>query len=88
MILPTCSTVKLNYIFFKKGNMIEETKFYSPIEVSNILSVKPATIRSWIFKGQLPVKKFGRCVRIQEVVLTRLIEGGLDAVKDEFMLAD
>ena len=60
--------------------MINNEKFYSTEEVSEILNVKKATIRSWIFKGQLPVKKFGRCVRVQGEVLERLLEDGLESL--------
>ena len=60
--------------------MINTEKYYSTAEISEILNVKEATIRSWIFKGLLPVKKFGRCVRIQEEVLERLLQDGLETL--------
>ena len=60
--------------------MINTEKYYSTAEISEILNVKESTIRSWIFKGLLPVKKFGRCVRIQGEVLERLLQDGLESL--------
>lgn len=44
-------------------------------EAAQRLSVKPATIRSWIFKRRhLDVVKVGRCVRITEESVERFID--------------
>ena len=60
--------------------MINNEKYYSTEEVSEILNVKKATIRSWIFKGLLPVNKFGRCVRVPGEVVERLLQDGLESL--------
>jgi len=60
--------------------MINNEKFYNCEEVSEILNVKTPTIRAWIFKGLLPVIKFGGCVRVKGVVLESLIQDGLESL--------
>ena len=57
-------------------------KLYTAEEVRVALKVKMPTIRSWIYQERLPVIRAGRSVRILESVLTKIIEEGLDAVKE------
>jgi excisionase family DNA binding protein len=45
-------------------------------EVAEALGLKPATIRSWIWKRQIGYVKVSRAVRIPADELRRLIEGG------------
>jgi len=56
---------------------------YTAEEVRIALKVKMPTIRSWIHQERLPVIKVGRSVRIRESVLDKIIEEGLEAVKEE-----
>ena len=56
---------------------------YTAEEVRIALKVKMPTIRSWIHQGRLPVIKVGRNVRIRESVLKKIINEGLEAVKEE-----
>lgn len=58
-------------------------KLYTAEEVRVALKVKMPTIRSWILQERLPVIRAGRSVRIRESVLTKIIEEGLDAVKEK-----
>ncbi len=58
-------------------------KLFTADEVREALKVKMPTIRSWIHQGRLPVVRAGRSVRIRESVLTKIIEEGLDAVKEK-----
>ena len=58
-------------------------KLYTAEEVRVVLKVKMPTIRSWIHQERLPVIRAGRSVRIRESVLTKIIEEGLDAVKEK-----
>ena len=58
-------------------------KLYTAEEVRVALKVKMPTIRSWIYQERLPVIRAGRSVRIRESVLTKIIEEGLDAVKEK-----
>ena len=60
--------------------MINNEKFYNCEEVSEILNVKTPTIRAWIFKGLLPVTRFGGCVRVRGEVLESLIQDGLESL--------
>jgi len=55
-------------------------KLYNIKEVAETLSVKQATVRSWIFQKKLPVVKLSRAVRVKESVLEGILEGGLEAV--------
>ena len=63
-----------------KGNTME--KLYTAEEVKEVLKVKMPTIRSWIYQKKLPVIRAGRSIRIRETVLTKIIEGGLEAVSE------
>jgi excisionase family DNA binding protein len=45
-------------------------------EVAQALGVKPATVRSWIWKRQIEYVKLSRSVRIPAAVIERLIERG------------
>ena len=58
-------------------------KLYTAEEVRVALKVKMPTIRSWIHQERLTVIRAGRSVRIRESVLTKIIEEGLDAVKEK-----
>ena len=58
-------------------------KLYTAEEVRVALKVKMPTIRSWIHQERLPVIRAGRSVRIRESVLTKIIEEGIDAVKEK-----
>ena len=64
-----------------KGKNME--KLYTAEEVRVALKMKMPTIRSWIHQQRLPVIRAGRSVRIRESVLTKIIEEGLDAVKEK-----
>ena len=56
---------------------------YTAEEVRIALKVKMPTIRSWIHERRLPVVKVGRNVRIRESVLKKIINEGLEAVKED-----
>ena len=58
-------------------------KLYTAEEVRVALKVTMPTILSWIHQERLPVIRAGRSVRIRESVLTKIIEEGLDAVKEK-----
>ena len=60
---------------------------YTAEESRLALKVKMPTIRSWIHQGQLPVIRAGRSVRVRESVLVKIIEGGLEAVKENNCLS-
>ena len=52
-------------------------------QVAESLTVKESTIRSWIFQRRIPTKKIGRCVRIEQSVVDKILEEGLESVKPE-----
>ena len=56
---------------------------YTAEEVRIALKVKMPTIRSWIHQRRLPVVKVGRNVRIRESVLKKIINEGLESVKED-----
>ena len=56
---------------------------YTAEEVRIALKVKMPTIRSWIHQRRLPFVKVGRNVRICESVLKKIINEGLEAVKED-----
>lgn len=50
------------------------TKLLSIYEASEILAVKPATIRLWLFQRRLPRVNCGRAVRIPADAITEFIQ--------------
>ena len=56
-------------------------EFLKPRELAEIINVTPECIRMWIFRGQLPVRRFGKAVRIPREVAERMITEGLESVE-------
>lgn len=53
-------------------------KLLTCTDVSELLSIRPATVRAWTRQGRLPyVKLNGRSVRYRMVDVERLIQNGL-----------
>jgi excisionase family DNA binding protein len=50
------------------------TKLLSILEASEVLAVKPATIRVWLAKRKLPRVNCGRAVRIPADAIAQFIE--------------
>jgi len=57
--------------------MIEE-KLYTVKEAQKHLRVSMATIRSWIHQNRIPVVRMGRRVLIQESLLKKVMNQGLE----------
>jgi excisionase family DNA binding protein len=51
----------------------EPGDFLTVSETADRLSVQPVTVRSWISRGRLAAKKFGRSVRIHRAELARFV---------------
>ena len=60
-------------------NQVIEKDFLKPKELAEIINVTPECIRSWIFRGRIPVRRFGGAVRIPREVADRIIREGLDS---------
>lgn len=54
--------------------MNDVTKLLSIQEASEILAVKPATIRAWLLRRKLPRVNCGRAVRIPAEAVAEFIE--------------
>ena len=54
--------------------------YYSPEEIAEHYSLKPATVRKWIREGKLKAVKLGHLWRVPEEALQEFIkqEGGND----------
>jgi len=50
------------------------TKLLSICEASELLAVKPATIRAWLLRRKLPRVNCGRAVRIPAEAIAEFIE--------------
>ena len=51
--------------------------FVKPAELAKALNVSPEAVRSWIFRGEIPVMRFGRAVRIPVDVAENIVREGL-----------
>jgi excisionase family DNA binding protein len=40
-----------------------DKRFFSPLEISQYLGLKPDTIYSWVWQKKIPYHKFGRLVK-------------------------
>ena len=49
-------------------------------EAAEHLTVEVSTVRSWIFQGKIPVKRIGRCVRIEGSTIEKILDSGLEAL--------
>jgi excisionase family DNA binding protein len=52
-------------------------------EVSGLTAVKPSTWRAWILRRKIKTVKLGRCVRIPEEEIERLVETGTVPASEE-----
>ena len=59
------------------------TKLLSIREASEMLAVKPATIRAWLAKRKFPRVNCGRAVRIPVDAVAQFIEHNTVAAKEE-----
>lgn len=55
-----------------------EKELFTISEFGKAVSVPDSTVRSWVFKGVLPVVRVGRGVRITAQTLNRIKADGLD----------
>jgi len=49
-------------------------------EAAKHLTVEVSTVRSWIFQGKIPVKRIGRCVRIENSTIEKILDSGLESL--------
>lgn len=59
------------------------TKLLSILEASEMLAVKPATIRAWLLRRKLPRVNCGRAVRIPAEAIAQFIERNTVPAKEE-----
>lgn len=56
----------------------QESEFYTPLELSNMLKIPMRTIEKWTLQKRLPVVKVGRLNRFPRVeIQKRLLNGSL-----------
>ena len=59
------------------------SKLLSIKETSELLALKPATIRAWLLRRKLPRVNCGRAVRIPAEAITEFIERNTIPAKEE-----
>jgi excisionase family DNA binding protein len=59
------------------------SKLLSIKEASELLALKPATIRAWLLRRKLPRVKCGRAVRIPAEAIAQFIERNTIPAKEE-----
>ncbi len=63
--------------------MNDVTKLLSIREASEMLAVKPATVRAWLMRGKLPRVNCGRSVRIPADAIAKFIERNTIPAKED-----
>ena len=58
---------------------MKKKRYLNVKEAAEHLTVEVSTIRSWIFQGKIPVKRIGRCVRIEDSTIERILDSGLES---------
>jgi len=58
---------------------MQKKRYLNVKEAAEHLTVEVSTIRSWIFQGRIPVKRIGRCVRIEDSTIERILDSGLES---------
>ena len=56
---------------------MKKKQYLNVKEAAEHLTVEVSTIRSWIFQGRIPVKRIGRCVRIEGSTIEKILDSGL-----------
>ena len=60
---------------------MEKKQYLKVKEAAEKLTVEVSTIRSWIFQGKIPVKRIGRCVRIEDSIIEKILDSGLESLR-------
>ena len=60
---------------------MQKKQYLKVKEASEKLTVEVSTIRSWIFQGKIPVKRIGRCVRIEVSTIEKILDSGLESLR-------
>jgi excisionase family DNA binding protein len=59
------------------------TKLLSIREAAEMLAIKPATIRAWLYRRRLPYVRCGRAIRIPADAIARFIERNTIAARED-----
>ena len=59
---------------------MQKKQYLNVKEAAEHLTVKVSTVRSWIFQGKIPVKRIGRCVRIEGFTIEKILDSGLESL--------
>jgi excisionase family DNA binding protein len=59
---------------------MKKKQYLNVKEAAENLTVEVSTIRSWIFQGKIPVKRIGRCVRIEDSIIEKILDSGLESL--------
>ena len=59
---------------------MQKKQYLNVKEAAEHLTVEVSTIRSWIFQGRIPVKRIGRCVRIEDSTIEKILDSGLESL--------
>ena len=59
---------------------MQKKQYLKVKEAAEHLTVEVSTIRSWIFQGKIPVKRIGRCVRIEDSIIEKILDSGLESL--------
>ena len=59
---------------------MQKKRYLNVKEAAEHLTVEVSTVRSWIFQGKIPVKRIGRCVRIEDSIIEQILDSGLESL--------
>lgn len=58
-----------------------ETQLRTVEQAAAELTISPLTLRSWIHRGRIGVTRIGRCVRVPEHEIRRIVDRGFVPAK-------
>lgn len=59
-----------------RPSTIHPDELYSIKEASAVLKISPATLRSWVYQGSLPVVRLGRRTMLRGSTILDMVENG------------
>ena len=57
-------------------------EFLTTKELAELINVTPECVRQWVHRGLIPVRRFGKAVRIPREIAEKIVREGLNSKLD------